>query len=397
MTPNPVDPEAGTKPDADRGSGSTEDTKPNRWTRLPSRAVFDGCVALAHRKSMDEIAAAISASLDKPVHRTQVNRVIAEAVRRGYLQLTAPADKTLADRIRDRFNNPRAAENSSKPKIVKVVEQSYEISLEHVAAVAAETAMEVVREHYERKNPRDVNGLPRTAKPEPVHIGFGAGSTMTMVARYLADRVRAEVDPPQLHIHSLTAGFRVEDPQTSPNSFCNFYREVPGMSYTGLFVPPYAVDLAWQQTRKEGPGIQESFKQRSEIDIVITSLASVNDDHGELNRFMKMYAELTNETGAKLEEAARVGDVMYRPYNDTRPIRFDKEMRAATLFELDELVEFAHRDDTAVILVAGPCGSPTCRRHRGAALFPLLEAPALDVWTHLVTDDITGRYCVQMR
>ena len=148
-----------------------------------------------------------------------------------------------------------------------------------------------------------------------------------MVARYLADRVRAETDPPPLHIHSLTAGFRVEDPQTSPNSFCNFYREVPGMSYTGLFVPPYAMDLDWRKTRETGPGIQESFRQRSAIDIVITSLASADDDHGELNRFMKMYGDLSKSTPAQLRKAGRVGDVMYRPYNDTRPIRFDDEMR----------------------------------------------------------------------
>ena len=174
MAGDAVDPEADTKPDA---SGGTEETKPNRWTRLPSRAVFDGCVALAHGKSMDAIADAITASLDKPVHRTQVNRVIAEGVRRGYLQLTAPADTALADRVRDRFNNPRAADKGSKPKSITVAEQSYEISLEHIAAAAAETAMKVVREHFERKNPRDANGQPRNVDLEPVHIGFGAGSS----------------------------------------------------------------------------------------------------------------------------------------------------------------------------------------------------------------------------
>ena len=58
--------------------------------------------------------------------------------------------------------------------------------------------------------------------------------------------------------------------------------------------------------------------------------------------------------------------------------------------------QFAHAENTSVILAAGPCGSPDCRRSRADALLPLLESPKLDCWTHLVTDDVTGNDCVTL-
>jgi hypothetical protein len=126
--------------------------------------------------------------------------------------------------------------------------------------------------------------------------------------------------------------------------------------------------------------------------VVVTSSASRQDEDGELNRFMNENTELGPQSRQLLDQEARVGDVMYRPFNWNGPITRDAQIRAVTLFELHELVQFAADPQKAVILVAGPCG--TCGRSRDDALLPLLRVPSLDVWSHLVTDDLTATRCL---
>ena len=111
-----------------------------------------------------------------------------------------------------------------------------------------------------------------------------------------------------------------------------------------------------------------------------------------------MQRNLVREARRVLDtEEGRIGDVMYRPFNARGPITRSTGIRAVTLFELDELVEFAAQRDKAVVLVAGPCGNAKCGRSRSDALLPLLEEPSLDVWSHLVTDDVTAVNCLHGR
>jgi hypothetical protein len=216
-----------------------------------------------------------------------------------------------------------------------------------------------------------------------------------LVARYLADRLRAIDTPPPVVLHALSSGFSVPEPATAPVTFIGFFHGIPGFEARGLFGPPYVRADEWERTRAS-EGVREAFAERDLLHVVITSLASKLDEHGELNRLMKLYDEPGQQSRTLLDhEEQRVGDVMYRPFSLRGPITRDTHIRAVTLFELTELVEFASDADKAVILVSGPCGS--CDRHRDDALMPLLTVPELAVWSHLVTDEQTASKCLDRR
>jgi DNA-binding transcriptional regulator LsrR (DeoR family) len=280
----------------------------------------------------------------------------------------------------DRFVRGRRG----RPKVINVVSQGFEVSLEHVAIAGAETALRVIKDLAERT----------TNAAAAVHVGFGAGSTMMLVARYLAERLRAEVTPPRVVLHALTSGFSVVEPANAPVAFFNLFHGIPGVSYRGLFAPAFVAEPEWEKTL-ENVGVRESVEEKDKLQVVITSLASRKDEHGELNRFMAANAELGSRARHVLDDQqGRVGDVMYRPFSERGPITHKTDIRAVTLFELQELVRFAAETSKAVILVAGPCGAPECRRSRSDALLPLLQEPSLDVWSHLVTDDVTAVNCL---
>jgi hypothetical protein len=363
----------------------------NRWARLDQKVVFFVCAAFFDGKNAPWISRHVHKDLGQIIHRTQVYKVVAEGLRRGYFQLTPPRDMLLSARMLDRFVHSRRARGAAREKVVNVVTQGYERSLEHIAVAAAHTALDVIREIDERTRRGTASG----EEPPPVHVGFGAGATTMLVARHLAERLRTDERPPRLVLHALTSGFDVAGPATAPVAFFNFFHGIPGVSYRGLFAAAYARSKDWKRTR-EHVGVRESFAARSKLQVVITSLASREDPHGELNRFMEVNAELGKKARQVLDvEEGRVGDVIYRPFNAKGPITKSAGIRAVTLFELEDLRKFAAKDGNAVILVAGPCGASDCRRSRSDALLPLLVVPKLDVWTHLVTDDITASACLE--
>jgi hypothetical protein len=82
-------------------------------------------------------------------------------------------------------------------------------------------------------------------------------------------------------------------------------------------------------------------------------------------------------------------NVQYRPFTAQGPITEGKSvLRAVTLFELDDLVKLAGRDDKRVIMIARQCGK--CGRTRASALKPLLtENSGLRVFSDLVLDTET--------
>jgi hypothetical protein len=373
-----------------------EGAKKNRWARLDRKVVFFVCDAFLKEKNAIWIAKETKARFNEPLHRTQVYHVLAEGRARGYFRLTPPRDELLAERLMDRFVRSRRSDVKSTaasrvPKVIEVVNHGLEISLENVAIAASDAALSVIKDCHKRALKRGV--LPGDEHPA-VHVGFGAGSTTMLVARHLAQRLRAEESPPGLVLHALSSGFNVAEPATAPVAFFNFFHEIPGISYRGLFASAYALPKDWQKTRNH-VGVRESFEERDKLDIVITSLASKEDPHGELNRFMEVNQDLGRKARQVLDvEQHRLGDVIYRPFNEQGPITKAAAIRAVTLFELHELRAFAADPSKAVILVSGPCGDGGCRRSRHDALLPLLTVPSLDVWTHLVTDDITALMCL---
>jgi hypothetical protein len=397
----------------------------NRWSRLDRRLVFFVCDAFIRGgRNADWIADQVERRFNETLHRTQVYQVLGEARVRGYFFLTPPRDEFLAERMLDRFVRSRKnggphgqglasggvtrtgrrstqgpADDDDDRKTIEVVCQGFEVSLEPVAIAAAEMALKVILAIAARAGSRANGGRTRgDGNDEPeVHVGFGAGATTMLVARHLAELLRKQVKPPRVVLHALSSGFNVTEPATAPVAFFNFFHGIPGVTYRGLFAPAYVVPTDWDTTRGQF-GVRESFAEKDSIQVIITALASRVDDHGELNRFMELNPQEGKETRRILDdEEGRVGDVMYRPFSATAPITRHVGIRAVTLFELDDLRSAAQDERKAVILVAGPCGSPGCRRSRSDALLPLLEQPSLDVWSHLVTDDFTAVECLKAR
>jgi len=378
-----------------RPKDADDDTSPDRWARYDDGVIISMCQLMIDGEPMEDISAHIWDTFHTYIDRVQVTRALGEAGRRRMFHLLPPEHATLSQRMVDCFGSaaPGAAGKGSKRKTIAVVKSMDQPSLAHIAAVAAQTTLSLIRQKFKEKNPglATKRRVSKDHKPNRVHVGIGAGATTRMIARYLADEMRAEADPPWVNLHALSSGFLVDDPISAPNAYFSFFDGIPGMKYTGLFSKPYVTTREWKKACEGEVGVCEAVKQKDKLDIVVTSLASAQDAHGELNRWMDTYETYAKKSGEMMKKAGRVGDVMYRPFSDTAPIVVPNETRAATLFELTDLVKFAARKGKAVVLVAGPCGHPDCRRSRDDALYPLLtQRPKLDVWTHLVTDEGTA-------
>jgi len=293
--------------------------------------------------------------------RENIYPLLREARRRGYFSIFPPPHGHLQQRVCDRFN--------ARKEHVNVVRVRGETARHYVAAAAAEYLVQLVHLVGERKH--------------SVHIGFGGGGTIMLVARALAFRLHLEGSLPRLGLHAVTSGFDVTNPWTAPVSFFGYFDQAaPHVDYVGLFAPA-VVEAEDYEHVKTLPGVEESFRRAREIDIVVTSLASAGDPHGELNRFMSLGKQGSNHV-AELKEAGWIGDVTYRPYSESGPISASEGIRAVCLFELERLVEFAQEPNKHVVLVAAPCG--VCQQSKGDALHPLLAEPKLKLWTDLFMD-----------
>ena len=158
------------------------------------------------------------------------------------------------------------------------------------------------------------------------------------------------------------------------------------VSYVALFSQT-VVDNQDYEKHKQNPGIRLPFERRDEIDIVVTSLAAADHEHGLLGSYLSHLAEqklLDANLLTEMRNAGWVGDVQFRPYSADGPLENVCPVKAVTLFELDELVRLAKSGDKYVVVVAGPCGE--CGAPKTHALEPLLANDKLRLWSHLVTD-----------
>lgn len=331
------------------------------YEKFDDTVLVSVCERFLAGSSVMEIASWVQREHGVSLKRENVYPLLRQARKRGYFSIFPPPEGHLQQRICDRFD--------ARKEHVNVVRVRGETARDYVAAAAAGYIVQLVHALGERK--------------QSVHIGFGGGATIMRVARALAIRLHLEGSLPRLGLHAVTSGFDVTNPWTAPVSFFGYFDQAaPHVDYVGLFAPAVVLADEYEHV-KTLPGVEESFRRAREIDIVVTSLASADDPHGELNRFMKLGKEGSDHVAA-LEKAGWVGDVTYRPYSESAPIRTSKGIRAVSLFELADLVELAHEPNKHVILVAAPCG--VCQESKGEALRPLLAERKLRLWTDLFMD-----------
>lgn len=291
------------------------------------------------------------------ITREQVYPAFGLAMERGIVRIAPPYNQSLAQRIADKHGHVVSD--------IRVVTSRN--SLEHVASRAADVVLELIRIVGQKK--------------ERVHLGLGAGRTTMFFAYYLAQVLRTEHELPKLALHAMTSGFDVRETEKNPVAFFGRFQQTGlDLTYYGMPAPPV---VKWDQyaEMKRSPAVRESFELRDEIDIVVTSLASVRDEHGDLNRFLEVGGGGRRQSIAKYKI---VGDVQYNPFSAEGPVHFRTGVRAVTLFELDELRQLAEREGKHVVLISGPCWK--CESTRTEALRPLVANRRLKVWTHLVTD-----------
>ena len=91
-----------------------------------------------------------------------------------------------------------------------------------------------------------------------------------------------------------------------------------------------------------------------------------------------------------LEDQGVVGNVQYRPYSAEGILKeASPASRVSTLFELEDLRDWALKKGKHVVLLVSPCGR--CGQRKTKALLPLLTVPELKVWSSIVLDVTTAR------
>jgi len=335
--------------------------KLRRRPEAEDELVFGVCHAFLKGEKTEEIARSFGLT------REGVYPLVVEGAARNYLLLCPPPRQELTDRL--------AARYGIDPTRIRVVATRGKPANEQVSWAGGDLVLDLVREVGARK--------------KRVHLGLGSGWTTLQVARRLALRLRTEFGGPGLVLHALSSGFDIADPLRAPVAFFASFQDLPvKVDYLGLFVSA-AVPWNMYEDVKTQPGVRESFEHAREVDIVVTSLASAADEHGALNRFLRLWR---NEALGDLRRQGWIGDVQYLPYSRQGPITVQGGVRAVTLFELDELVAMVKAGEKYVVLVGGPCGE--CGAPKTEALRPLLEEPHLRVWSHLVLDAGTAEQLV---
>ena len=153
----------------------------------------------------------------------------------------------------------------------------------------------------------------------------------------------------------------------------------------GLFAATLVHNKDYEEIKKF-PGVMEAFAAKKRIDIVVTSMGDMNDEHDLFRTFLSQRPEKLTW----LEKKGCIGNVQYRPYSAKGPILEDSGdvLRAVTLFELAELVTLSMQKNKHVILIGRQCG--VCGLTRARSLRPILENSDLRVFSVLVIDSATA-------
>ncbi len=293
------------------------------------------------------------------VNRESVYRHLRKARERGYIKFLPPRDRELSARLREKFRGAIHVINTGQFAVNSVL-----------ADAAAALVAEKIRDRGKLK------------KDAPVHIGFTGGVTTRNVAYELSQQYKNDLQLPNLVIHAITGGFGAREAQLAPDTWFAWFlqhksdepaREV---SFVGLFAPPMVTTSTMYEEIKDLPGVAEAFQDRSQIEIVVTSLGTADDP------WIPFVEE--GRKSSLMEQTGWVGNVLYCPYSKEGPIdEAGLEWYPFTLFRIPELVEMAAGGKT-IVLVCGP--SHRSNRRKTAALLPLLMNPKLRVFTDLVID-----------
>jgi DNA-binding transcriptional regulator LsrR (DeoR family) len=327
-----------------------------------SELIFKIVTLFFEGKMASEIQATLSREYPR-LTREAIYPKLAKARTLGLVRLVPPVEPFLAAQIKERFPKCRATE------IQVVMTQSPQYN-EAVSAVAADIALDLLRK------------LATTVDPKlGVGLGLGPGKATLDFARSLSAHLDDATGIPRLALFAITAGCIATRPEYAPVSFFNLFPDSRITKRVGLFAETLVPVKDFPRIQKQ-PGVREAFAARDEIRLVVTALGDSSDEHDLLATFLKDF-------GGDIASTNAIGNVQYRPFTKTGPVREKpNDLRAVTLFELDDLVSMSREKDRYVILIARQCG--ICGMHRANVLRPLLERSESRVFSHLVLDLATA-------
>jgi len=320
------------------------------------------------------------------ITREKIYPLFWEACNRGFLLLQPPAEHHLRKRLENNFALYR------HPGEITVVNVNGENAAQHVTSIAADQIVELI----DRVGKKKKEQYPDDPEKQAVHLGMGAGYATMLVARRLANKIRAGAEVPPIVLHAISSGgFLPNEPYKSPSTYFSFFDPaLMDVKFVALFSATVVTNSDYEN-QKANPAIRHSFDKRDEIDIVVTSLAAADHEHGLLGRYLSHLVDqrlMTRSVLSRMYDAGWIGDVQFRPYSVDGPLPEEVcPVRAVTLFELEELVRIAkdRANGKYVVLVAGPCGE--CGETKKNALRPLLANESLHMWTHLILDAKTAK------
>ena len=298
--------------------------------------------------------------------REAIYPLIGEAVRRGFLKLVPPVSQQLAERVLAKYPSLESC-------TLRVVETAGPHDNAKVAVVAAEVALDHLGEILKSK------------KGPVVGLGLGPGRGTLDFCLAFSSLLEGYPEPVKLKLVAISAGCPANAPEYASISFFNLFPPHVVDSKVGLFAETLVPLKAFEEIKKR-TGVKEAFAAQPTIDLVVTSMGDVRDEHDLLSMFLRQ----SDQDVDRLQGGGWVGNVQYRPYTLTGPVKEKpNDLRAVTLFELEDLVRVASQKNKHVILIARECG--ICGRTRAEALQPLLTNPSLKVFSTLVLDAATAR------
>ena len=306
--------------------------------------------------------------------REAIYPLIAEAVRRGFLRLVPPVDQQLAKQVAAKYP-------CLQPGTLRVVQTAGPHDNAKVAAVAAEVALEHLADVMKVKGDAQIG------------VGLGPGRATLDFCRAFGTLLAGYAEPVKLKLVAISAGCPAREPEYASLSFFNLFPAHAVTEKVGLFAETLVPHEHFERIQQRS-GAREAFEAKESIDLVVTSMGDLKDEHDLLGMFLR---ESSKQDFARLERHGCIGNVQYRPYSAKGPI-LDKagDLRAVTLYELDDLVRIASQKHRHVILTARQCGR-CIRRTRAEALLPLLTNPNLKAFSTLVMDAATARELLRFK
>lgn len=306
-------------------------------------------------------------------------RIIQRAAENNRIHYQPERHDSLSQKVRERFSYQKGFS-------LKAAEVVSSLVTGDICQRAADMIMRLLRE-YARNDTKEV------------HIGFSGGRTIHQLIRKLSRELRGPVEereglrlPETIVWHSLVGGFEVNSVESSPNSMFGYldHPDIPKnfRNFVLLHAPP-VIKPGDRSITLELPGIKEAYQAANKLHLIVTSAASIDDEHSMLYQFYRRYCPGVEK---QLRDAGCPGDMLWMPVpapDKDWPDLSTFPYCALTLKQVSEFPSFIAQGNKHVLLVVGPCvAKEECPALKHEILAAILHRRLA---THVVVDSRTAR------